>query len=94
MSSLAEIEVAADSLSPDEKEQLLRFLAIRLRKERPKLAPRIYYSDEELASVLAEDEGKKAMPPVDRLARLRKMFPRGPVKGDIQSVIDYDRGLS
>jgi hypothetical protein len=55
MSSLAEIEAAADSLSPEEKEELLRFLAIRLRKERPQPAPRIY-SDEELAAMLAEDE--------------------------------------
>jgi len=35
---------------------------------------------------------RKASPPVDRLARLRKMFPHGPVKGDIQSVLDEDRG--
>jgi antitoxin (DNA-binding transcriptional repressor) of toxin-antitoxin stability system len=35
---------------------------------------------------------KKVAQSVDRLARLRKMFPKGPVKGDIQSVIDYDRG--
>jgi hypothetical protein len=55
MSSLAEIEAAADSLSPEEKEELLRFLAIRLKKERPQPAPRIY-SDEELAAMLAEDE--------------------------------------
>jgi len=55
MSSLAEIEAAADSLTPTEKEELLRFLAIRLRKERPQPAPRIY-SDEEIASMLAEDE--------------------------------------
>ena len=31
-------------------------------------------------------------PPVDRMARLRKMFPHGPAKGDVQSVVDYDRG--
>jgi hypothetical protein len=55
MSSLAEIEVAADSLSSEEKEELLRFLTIRLRKERLQTAPRIY-SDEELAAMLAEDE--------------------------------------
>ncbi len=53
--SLAEVESAADSLSPAEKEELLRFLAIRLRKERPQPAPRIY-SDKEVASMLAEDE--------------------------------------
>ncbi len=27
-----------------------------------------------------------------RLARLRKLFPSGPVRGDAQSVVDYDRG--
>ena len=31
-------------------------------------------------------------PPIDRLARLRRMFPGGPTKGDVQAVIDYDRG--
>jgi prevent-host-death family protein len=35
---------------------------------------------------------RKALRPIDRLARLRKMFPNGPVKGDIQDVMDYDRG--
>lgn len=55
MSTLAEIEAAADSLSSEEKEELLRFLAMRLRKDRAMPKPRIY-SDEELASMLAEDE--------------------------------------
>jgi antitoxin (DNA-binding transcriptional repressor) of toxin-antitoxin stability system len=35
---------------------------------------------------------KKAPPAVDLMARLRKIFPNGPVKGDIQEIIDYDRG--
>ncbi len=35
---------------------------------------------------------KKVAVPVNRMARLRKIFPDGPAKGDIQSVIDYDRG--
>jgi len=30
--------------------------------------------------------------PIDLLARLQKRFPNGPVKGDIQEIIDYDRG--
>lgn len=55
MSTLAEIETAADALSSEEKEELLRFLAMRLRGNRSLPKPRIY-SDEELASMLAEDE--------------------------------------
>ena len=49
MSTLAEIEAAADSLPSEQKEELLRFLAMRLRKER-------IYSDEELAAMLTEDQ--------------------------------------
>ena len=55
MSTLAEIETAADSLPSEQKEELLRFLAMRLRKERTLPQPRIY-SDEELAAMIAEDE--------------------------------------
>ena len=55
MSTLLEIETAADSLTSEEKERLLRFLAMRLRKERVLPKPRIY-SEEELASMIAEDE--------------------------------------
>ena len=55
MSTLAEIETAADSLSSEEKEELLRFLAMRLRKDRAMPKPRIY-SDAALATMLAEDE--------------------------------------
>jgi hypothetical protein len=29
---------------------------------------------------------------IDLFARLQRMFPNGPVKGDAQDVIDYDRG--
>jgi len=35
---------------------------------------------------------RKVVPQVDRMARLRKMFLKGPVKGDVQSVLDYDKG--
>ena len=55
MSTLAEIEAAADSLPSEQKEELLRFLAMRLRKERTLPKPRIY-SEEELASMIAEDQ--------------------------------------
>jgi len=55
MSTLAAIETAADWLPSKQKEELLRFLAMRLRKERPLPKPRIY-SEEELAAMIAEDE--------------------------------------
>lgn len=55
MSTLTEIEDAADTLSSDDKEALLRFLVMRLRKERALPEPRIY-TDDEMAAMLAEDE--------------------------------------
>jgi hypothetical protein len=55
MTTLAEIETAADSLSSEEKEELLRFLAMRLRQDRAMPQPRIY-SDEKLTAMLAETE--------------------------------------
>jgi len=35
----------------------------------------------------------KVAEPLDRMARLRKLFPNGPV-ADSQAVLDYDRGNS
>ena len=55
MSSLLEIEAAAEALSQKDKEELMRFLAMRIRGSRIPPQPRIY-SDQELASMLAEDE--------------------------------------
>ena len=55
MSSLAEIETAADSLPSEEKEELLRFLPVRLRKERTQPKSRIF-SAEELTAMIAEDQ--------------------------------------
>ncbi len=55
MSTLIEIETAADALPDEDKESLLRFLAMRLRAKRTLPTPRIY-SEAELASMLAEDE--------------------------------------
>ncbi len=55
MSTLTEIEAAADTLSAEEKEALLRFIAMRLRQERVSPEPRIY-AVEEVATMLAEDE--------------------------------------
>jgi prevent-host-death family protein len=35
---------------------------------------------------------RKPLPPLDRMARLRKHFPEGSVEGDASDVVDYDRG--
>ena len=59
MSTLAEIEAAADSLSDEEKAALLRFLAMRLRRERALPEPRLY-TDGEVAAMLAEDKADGA----------------------------------
>ena len=55
VSTVQEIEAAADLLPADKKEELLRFLAVRLRKDRAQPQPRIY-SAEEVAAMVAEDE--------------------------------------
>jgi hypothetical protein len=34
---------------------------------------------------------KKPSKGVDRMARLKKLFPSGPVKGDIRDVIEIER---
>ncbi|MCE0522670.1 MAG: hypothetical protein LV480_07145 [Methylacidiphilales bacterium] len=56
MSTLSEIEAAADSLRPEEKQELLLFLASRLRRNGAELpAPRTF-APQEIASWIAEDE--------------------------------------
>lgn len=55
MSTLYEIEEAADLLSEAEKESLMRYLAIRLRKERAVPELRVY-PEADIAAMLAEDE--------------------------------------
>jgi len=43
-------------------------------------------------ATLSPARKRKKLPPIDRMARLAKLFPNGPVKGDIQEVIEFDRG--
>ena len=43
-------------------------------------------------ATLSPSRRRKALPPLDRLARLHKMFPHGPVRGNAGTVVDYDRG--
>jgi antitoxin (DNA-binding transcriptional repressor) of toxin-antitoxin stability system len=45
-----------------------------------------------LFATLTPARRKRTPPAIDRMARLRKAFPGGKVKGDIQKVLDYDRG--
>jgi hypothetical protein len=56
MSTLAEIEAAADRLPPEEKQELLLFLAVRLREERASLPEPRKFAREEMAAWIAEDE--------------------------------------
>jgi len=56
MSTLAEIEAAADALPPDQKQELILFLAKRLRQSGAKLPPPRSFSREQIASWIAEDE--------------------------------------
>ncbi len=55
MSTLAEIEAAADTLSEKEKEESLRYLAMSLHKERTPPEPHIY-SEEASKDMPAEDK--------------------------------------
>lgn len=44
------------------------------------------------ATLLPMRKKRNTPSPIDSMARLRKIFPQGPVSGDIQNVIDYERG--
>ena len=56
MSKLAEIEAAADALPADEKQQLLLFLATRLRAQGSRTPEPRKFSREKMADWIAEDE--------------------------------------
>lgn len=56
MSTLAEIEAAAESLPPPQQQELLLFLASRLRASEIQLPPPRDIPQEQLARWIAEDE--------------------------------------
>lgn len=56
MNSLAEIENAADTLSAEEMQELLLFLATRLRRERQKAPAPRRFTREQISDWMAEDE--------------------------------------
>jgi antitoxin (DNA-binding transcriptional repressor) of toxin-antitoxin stability system len=43
-------------------------------------------------ATLAPARRRKKPAPVNRLARLQRLFPDGPVRGEAEAVVDYDRG--
>lgn len=43
-------------------------------------------------ATMAPASKRMKLPPVDRLARLQKLFPSGPAAGDSRTVVEYDRG--
>lgn len=60
MSKLEEIEAAAEALPPEEKQQLMLFLATRLRAQGLKLPEPRKFSAEQMKAWVAEDEADMA----------------------------------
>jgi len=56
MSTLAEIEAAADALPPEQKQELLLFLAARLRAVGAKIPEPCKFARDQVAAWIAEDE--------------------------------------
>ncbi len=56
MSTLSEIEAAAERLLPEQKQELMLFLAARLRSQGAKAPETLRFSREQVAGWIAEDE--------------------------------------
>ena len=56
MSTLSELEKAAEALSAEEKQRLIVFLAARLRAESPQMPPPRTFSREQIDAWVKEDE--------------------------------------
>ena len=56
MSTLVEIEAAADALPPEQKQELLLFLAARLRSQHARMPEPRKFPREQMAAWIAEDE--------------------------------------
>jgi hypothetical protein len=56
MSTLAEIEAAADALAPEQQQELMLFLAARLRARGAGLPDARKFSREQIATWIEEDE--------------------------------------
>jgi hypothetical protein len=60
VSKLEEIEAAAEALPPEEKQQLLLFLATRLRAQGRDMPEPRKFSSEQMAAWIKEDEADLA----------------------------------
>lgn len=58
MNTLAEIEAAADALPPEQKQELILYLATRLRGSGATLPPPRKFSKEQVSTWIAEDEAE------------------------------------
>ena len=56
MNKLEEIETAAEALAPEEKQQLMLFLATRLRGQSVPMPEQRKFSREQMEGWIAEDE--------------------------------------
>ena len=56
MSNLGEIEAAADALPPEQKQELMLFLAARLRAQGARMPDPRKFTREQTAAWIAEDE--------------------------------------
>jgi len=56
MSTLAEIEAAAEALPAEQKQELIMFLAARLRADAGELPPPREFSREQIEQWIADDE--------------------------------------
>jgi hypothetical protein len=56
MSTLAEIETAAEGLTPEQKQELFLFLAARLRASGDQTPPSREFSRKQIESWIADDE--------------------------------------
>ena len=56
MSTLSEIEAAVEALPPEQKQELILFLAARLRADGAQMPPIRRFSKEQMDAWIAEDE--------------------------------------
>ncbi len=74
MSTLAEIEAAAEALGPQEKEELFRFLAVRLQRRSAEAGEKARLVRENGDALLEASPGAPSMTP-ETVKRMLEDFP-------------------